>query len=370
MATDETGRRLDRVAERIFGGERLTTDDALLLLRHGQLTELGALADLVRRRKHPDRIVSYIIDRNINYTNVCNAFCSFCAFYRAPHHGEGYLLPVEKIEQKIRETYDLGGNQILLQGGHNPELKIDYYEDLFRRLKTTFPDLWLHALSPPEIVHIQRGSRLSLKETIRRLHEAGLDSIPGGGAEILVDRVRGQLAKNKCSADEWLAVMEQTHLEGLRSTATMMFGHVETLEDRVRHLQRIRELQQRTGGFTAFICWTYQAENTELGGTEVTSAEYLRTLAVARVFLDNIDNIQASWVTQGPKLGSATLAFGVNDMGSTMIEENVVSSAGTAHSMDEPEIVRAITDAGFLPRRRDMTYGRFVEPAPDPSART
>jgi cyclic dehypoxanthinyl futalosine synthase len=363
MANQELSEGFDQVAEKVSCSDRLTTDDALLLLRHGRLTDLGALADLVRRRKHPDRVVSYIIDRNINYTNTCNAFCNFCAFYRPPHHEEGYVLPVERIEQKIRETYELGGNQILLQGGHNPELKIDYYEELFRRLKTTFPDLWLHALSPPEIVHIRRGSRLTLEETIRRLHEAGLDSIPGGGAEILVDRVRKQLARNKCSTDEWLGVMEQAHGQGLRSTATMMFGHVETLEDRVEHMRRIRELQDRTRGFTAFICWTYQAENTELGGCEVTSAEYLRTLAVARVFLDNVDNIQASWVTQGPKLGAATLAFGVNDMGSTMIEENVVSSAGTVHSMDEPEIVRAIEDAGFVPRRRDMTYGRFAEPA-------
>ena len=363
MANDEIRMGLERVAAKVAGGERIDSDEALLLLRHGKLTELGALADLVRRRKHPAGVVSYIIDRNINYTNTCNAFCSFCAFYRPPQHEEGYVLPVETIEQKIRETYELGGNQILLQGGHNPQLRIDYYEDLFRRLKTTFPDLWLHALSPPEVVHIQKGSRITLEETIRRLREAGLDSIPGGGAEILVDRVRTQLAKNKCSTDEWLGVMEEAHRQGMRSTATMMFGHVETLEDRIEHLARLRDLQDRTQGFTAFICWTYQVENTHLGGTEVTSAEYLRTLAVARVFLDNVDNLQASWVTQGPKLGAATLAFGVNDMGSTMIEENVVSSAGTAHAMDEPEIVRAIRDAGFEPRRRDMTYQRLVEPA-------
>ena len=363
MANDEIRMGLERVAAKVAGGERIGSDEALLLLRHGKLTELGALADLVRRRKHPAGVVSYIIDRNINYTNTCNAFCSFCAFYRPPQHEEGYVLPVETIEQKIRETYELGGNQILLQGGHNPQLRIDYYEDLFRRLKTTFPDLWLHALSPPEVVHIQKGSRITLEETIRRLREAGLDSIPGGGAEILVDRVRTQLAKNKCSTDEWLGVMEEAHRQGMRSTATMMFGHVETLEDRIEHLARLRDLQDRTQGFTAFICWTYQVENTHLGGTEVTSAEYLRTLAVARVFLDNVDNLQASWVTQGPKLGAATLAFGVNDMGSTMIEENVVSSAGTAHAMDEPEIVRAIRDAGFKPRRRDMTYQRLVEPA-------
>jgi cyclic dehypoxanthinyl futalosine synthase len=354
---------LDRAAEAVLVGARVGVGQALELLRHERLTALGVLADLVRRRRHPDRVVTYVVDRNINYTNVCNAFCSFCAFYRPPHHADGYVQPVESIEAKIRETYDLGGRQILLQGGHNPELKIDYYEQLLGRLKRSFPDLWLHALSPPEIVHVAKASRLTLDRTLRRLVDAGLDSIPGGGAEILVDRVRRSLARNKCTADEWLEVMERAHGLGLRSTATMMFGHVEELEDRIEHLRRLRDLQDRTGGFTAFICWTYQTENTELGGREVTSADYLRTLAVARIFLDNIDNVQASWVTQGPKLGAASLAFGVNDMGSTMIEENVVSAAGTVHRMDEEQIVAAIRDAGFVPRRRDMTYARREEPA-------
>ena len=354
--------RLDAIADAVVDGRRIDADSALLLLRHEKLTALGTLADLVRRARHADGVVTYIVDRNINYTNVCNAFCSFCAFYRPPGAEDGYVLSLETIEQKIRETYALGGNQILLQGGHNPKLKIDYYEELFRRLKAGFPDLWLHALSPPEIVHVSRASRLPLDETIRRLRAAGLDSIPGGGAEILVDEVRRRLARNKCSSDEWLDVMREAHRQGLRSTATMMFGHVETLEDRVTHLARIRELQDETRGFTAFICWTYQAENTELGGREVTAAEYLRTLAVSRVFLDNVDNLQASWVTQGPKLGAASLAFGVNDMGSTMIEENVVSSAGTVHAMDEPAIVAAIRDAGRTPLRRDMTYTRRSAP--------
>ena len=354
---------LDSAAEAVLAGERLGPEAALLLLEHERLTTLGALADVVRRRKHADGVVTYIVDRNVNYTNVCNAFCTFCAFYRAPHHAEGYVLPVEEIERKIRETYELGGKQILLQGGHNPELRIDWYEALFRRLKTSFPDLWLHALSPPEIVHIYRSSRITLSEALQRLHAAGLDSVPGGGAEILVDRVRRQLARNKCSADEWLGVMEEAHRQGLRSTATMMFGHVETRADRIEHLRRLRELQDRTGGFTAFIGWTYQAEHTELGGTEVTSAEYLRTLAVSRLFLDNFDNVQASWVTQGPKIGAASLAFGVNDMGSTMIEENVVSAAGTVHSMDEPAIVGAIRDAGLVAMRRNMRYERIGMPA-------
>ena len=258
---------------------------------------------------------------------------------------------------------DLGGNQILLQGGHNPDLKIDWYEELFQRLKQRFPDLWLHALSPPEIVHIYKSSRLTLPETLERLRAAGLNSIPGGGAEILVDRVRKELATNKCSSQEWLDVMEEGHKQGLRTTATMMFGHIETLEERMEHLEKLRELQDRTGGFTAFICWTYQAEHTDLGGEEVTSAEYLRTLAVSRLFLDNIANFQASWVTQGPKIGAASLAFGCNDMGSTMIEENVVASAGTVFAMDEPAIVTAIRDAGFTAKRRNMTYEERFEPA-------
>ncbi len=360
--TAEIRSRLDRVAGKAMAGERLSTEDALLLLEREDLTRLGVLADLARRRMHPDRVVTYIIDRNVNYTNVCNAFCSFCAFYRPPHHAEGYVLPYETIAAKVRETIGLGGHQILLQGGHNPELRIAYYEDLFRRLKRDFPDLWLHALSPPEIVHIYKSSRLSLRETLERLRAAGLDSIPGGGAEILVDAVRRQLARNKASAAEWLEVMEKAHRIGLRSTATMMFGHVETRADRVEHLRLLRDLQDRTGGFTAFIGWTYQPGNTALGGAEVTTAEYLRTMAVSRLFLDNVPNVQASWVTQGPKVGAASLAFGVNDMGSTMIEENVVSAAGTTYQMNEPEIVAAIRDAGFVPMRRNMLYERLGEP--------
>ena len=351
--------RLDAVGDKVLDGQRISAEEAVLLLEHEDLTTLGAMGDLVRRRKHTDGVVTYIVDRNINYTNVCNAFCNFCAFYRPPNHDEGYVLPVEEIEAKIRETYDLGGNQILLQGGHHPKLKIEYYEELFRRLKGSFPDLWLHALSPPEIVHIVKVSRLTLPETLRRLREAGLDSIPGGGAEILVDRVRRKLAKNKCSSQEWLDVMEEAHRQGLRSTATMMFGHVETLAERVEHLERVRDLQDRTGGFTAFIGWTFQPENTELGGREATTADYLRMLSVSRVFLDNIENFQASWVTQGPKIGGASLAFGANDMGSTMLEENVVSAAGTVHQMLEPEIVAAIRDAGFIPMRRNMHYERL-----------
>ena len=341
---------------------RMSPDRALDLLERESLTTLGVMADLVRREKHPDGVVTYIIDRNVNYTNVCNAFCSFCAFYRPPHHEEGWTLPYEEIEKKVEETYALGGNQILLQGGHNPKLKIEYYEDLFTRLKRRFPDLWLHALSAPEIVHIYRSSRLTLGETLTRLRAAGLDSIPGGGAEILVDDVRKRLMKNKASSQEWIEVHETAHGMGMRTTATMMFGHVESRADRIEHLNVLRDLQDRTGGFTAFIGWTFQPGRTELGGEEATTAEYLRTMAVARLFLDNVDNLQASWVTQGPKVGAASLAFGVNDMGSTMIEENVVSAAGTVHHMNEPEIVAAIRDAGFVPMRRTMAYDRIGAP--------
>ncbi len=350
------------IEAKVIDGTRLTAEEALALLEEESLSTLGVMADLVRRRLHADGVVTYIIDRNINYTNVCNAFCTFCAFYRPPGHDEGYVLPIETIEKKIAETYELGGNQILLQGGHNPKLKIDYYEDLFSRLKQRFPDLWLHALSAPEIIHIHKASRITVRETLRRLREAGLDSLPGGGAEILVDSVRKQLMKNKASSSEWLGVHEQAHRAGMRSTATMMFGHIETRADRIEHLRMLRDLQDRTGGFTAFIGWTFQPGHTELGGTEATTAEYLRTMAVARLFLDNVPNLQASWVTQGPKVGAASLAYGVNDMGSTMIEENVVSAAGTVNHMNEPEIVAAVTDAGFIPMRRNMLYERLGAP--------
>jgi cyclic dehypoxanthinyl futalosine synthase len=361
-ASIERKRGLSPIEDKVLAGTRITPDEAVVLLEDESLSTLGVMADLVRRRLHTEGVVTYIIDRNVNYTNVCNAFCTFCAFYRQPGQDEGYVLPIEVIEQKIAETYELGGNQILLQGGHNPKLKIDYYEDLFRRLKQRFPDLWLHALSAPEIIHIHKGSRITVAEALRRLREAGLDSLPGGGAEILVDDVRKRLMKNKASGSEWLGVHEEAHRVGMRSTATMMFGHIESRADRVEHLRMLRDLQDRTGGFTAFIGWTFQPGNTELGGQEATTAEYLRTVAVARVFLDNIRNIQASWVTQGPKVGAASLAFGVNDMGSTMIEENVVSSAGTVNHMNEPEIVAAVTDAGFIPMRRNMLYERLGAP--------
>jgi cyclic dehypoxanthinyl futalosine synthase len=307
--------------------------------------------------------VTYIIDRNVNYTNICVARCTFCAFYRPVGSGEGYVLGFEEIFRKIDETIALGGGQLLLQGGHNPDLPIEWYEDLFRAVKQKYPAFRLHALSPPEVVHISRLSRLPVPRVIERLVDAGLDSIPGGGAEILVDRVRRLLnCYGKATADEWLGVMRQAHRTGLRTTATMMYGTVETLEERIEHMIRLRELQDETAGFTAFITWSYQPEHTELGGEEATGIDYLRTLALARIVLDNFDNLQASWVTQGGKVGQLSLAYGANDMGSVMIEENVVRAAGASYCMDEIEIVRNIENAGFVPKRRNMHYEILGDP--------
>ncbi|HEX4931671.1 MAG TPA: cyclic dehypoxanthinyl futalosine synthase, partial [Gemmatimonadaceae bacterium] len=324
---------------------------------------LGELADLVRARKHPERVVTYIIDRNVNYTNVCVARCSFCAFYRPVGAADGYVLGFDELFRKIDETVELGGGQLLLQGGHNPDLPLEWYEDLFREVKSRYPSFRLHALSPPEIIHLTRLSRLSIPDVLERLIAAGLDSVPGGGAEILVDRVRKALnCYNKATSDEWLEVMRQAHRKGLRTTATMMYGTVDTPDERVEHMLRLRDLQDETAGFTAFIAWSYQPEHTELGGTEATGLEYLRTLATARLVLDNFPNVQASWVTQGGKVGQLSLAYGANDMGSVMIEENVVRAAGAAYCMDEVEIVRNIENAGFLPKRRNMHYEILGDP--------
>ena len=354
---------LDLLQARIEGGARLSADEALSLYRTAPTWWLGRMADAVRRRKHPERVVTYIIDRNVNYTNVCVARCNFCAFYRPVGHGEGYVLGFEEIFRKIDETIALGGVQLLLQGGHNPDLPLAWYEDLFRAVKQRYPSFKLHALSPPEVVHLSRMSKLPVPEVIARLIDAGLDSIPGGGAEILVDRVRRLLnCYGKASADEWLDVMRHAHRAGLRTTATMMYGTVETDEERLEHMLRLRALQDETGGFTAFIAWSYQPEHTERGGREATGIEYLRTLAIARLVLDNFDNLQASWVTQGGKVGQLSLAFGANDMGSVMIEENVVRAAGAAYCMDEVEIVRNVEDAGFVAKRRNMHYEILGDP--------
>jgi cyclic dehypoxanthinyl futalosine synthase len=354
---------LSKYEARIEAGGRLSGDEALLLYRQAPTYWLGRMADAVRRLKHPEPVVTYIIDRNVNYTNVCVARCNFCAFYREVGHGDGYVLGFEEIFRKIEETRAFGGVQLLLQGGHNPDLPIAWYEDLFRAVKQRFPDFKLHALSPPEVLHISRMARLSVSDVIDRLIAAGLDSIPGGGAEILVDRVRKLLnCYNKASADEWLDVMRHAHQKGLRTTATMMYGTVETDAERLEHMLRLRELQDETGGFTAFITWSYQPDHTELAGREATGVEYLRTLAIARLVLDNFDNLQASWVTQGGKVGQLSLAFGANDMGSVMIEENVVRAAGASYCMDEVEIVRNVEDAGFVAKRRNMHYDILGDP--------
>jgi cyclic dehypoxanthinyl futalosine synthase len=354
---------IDTLSEKVRAAERLSADEALDLYRRAPTATLGRLADAVRARKHPDRIVTYIIDRNVNYTNVCVAKCNFCAFYRPVGSAEGYVLGFDELFRKIDETIAVGGVQLLLQGGHNPDLPLTWYEDLFRAVKERYPAFKLHALSPPEVIHLSRLAQLPVPTVIDRLIAAGLDSIPGGGAEILVDRVRQLLhCYGKATADEWLDVMRHAHRAGLRTTATMMYGTVETDEERLEHLLRLRALQDETGGFTAFITWSYQPQHTELGGAEATGIDYLRTLALARIVLDNFDNLQASWVTQGGKVGQLSLAYGANDMGSVMIEENVVRAAGASYCMDEVEIVRNIEDAGFAARRRNMHYDILGEP--------
>jgi cyclic dehypoxanthinyl futalosine synthase len=354
---------IDQILDKIRAGERVTAAEALALYREAPTPLLGQLADHVRSRKHAARVVTYIIDRNVNYTNVCVAKCNFCAFYRPVGSPEGYVLSFDEIFQKIDETIAVGGVQLLLQGGHNPDLPLSWYEDLFRAVKNRYPAFKLHALSPPEIIHLSRLSQLPVPELIERLMAAGLDSVPGGGAEILVDRVRKLLhCYGKATSDEWLDVMRHAHRAGLRTTATMMYGTVETDEERVEHLLRLRDLQDETGGFTAFITWSYQPEHTERAGLEATGIDYLRILAVARIVLDNFDNVQASWVTQGGKVGQLSLAYGANDMGSVMIEENVVRAAGASYCMDEVEIVRNIEDAGFAPKRRDMHYDILGDP--------
>ena len=354
---------VNEIATRVRDGARLSAEDALELWRHAPTSLIGQLADSVRQRKHPDGIVTYIIDRNVNYTNVCVARCNFCAFYRPVGSADGYVLGFEELFRKIDETIAVGGVQLLLQGGHNPDLPLSWYEDLFRAIKERYPAFRLHALSPPEVIHLSRLSQVPVSTVVDRLIAAGLDSIPGGGAEILVDRVRKLLhCYSKATADEWLEVMRTAHHAGLRTTATMMYGTVETDEERLEHLVRLRALQDETGGFTAFITWSYQPQHTELGGTEATGIDYLRTLGIARLVLDNFDNLQASWVTQGGKVGQLSLAYGANDMGSVMIEENVVRAAGAAYCMDEAEIVRNIENAGFVAKRRNMHYEILGDP--------
>jgi cyclic dehypoxanthinyl futalosine synthase len=339
----------------------ISREEALELFQSDDLIGLGMEADAVRRKWHPEGIVTYIIDRNINYTNFCTEYCTFCAFYRPMGHEEGYILSQGTIFAKIQETLDLGGTGVLMQGGLHPDLKIEWYEDLFRAIKRRFP-IHLHCLSAPEVTNIAEVSGLNLRDTIARLRDAGLDSIPGGGAEILDDDVRQRISRLKCSVQEWVDVHRTAHELGMRTTATMMFGCGETFEQRINHLELVRNLQEETGGFTAFIPWPFQRENTSLGRfikEEATAVEYLQMLAISRIYLDNIEHIQSSWVTPGLKTCQLGLRFGGNDVGSIMIEENVVSAAGAHHRATEEELRRLIRDAGFIPKQRDTLYRTY-----------
>jgi cyclic dehypoxanthinyl futalosine synthase len=349
------------ILEKALEGERITDDDALRLLESRELVAVGRVADELRSRKTDPERVTFIIDRNINYTNICYTDCDFCAFYRRPgDHREGYLLPKPVIFKKIEETLAIGGTGVLMQGGHHPDLGIEYYEDLFRSIKARYP-IHLHALSPPEIQHVSRRSKLDIPQTLTRLRDAGLDSVPGGGAEILVDRVRDEIAPKKTRSSEWLGVMRHAHRLGMSTTATMMYGHVETTADRVEHMRRIRDLQDETHGFRAFISWTFQADENRLAArvsreAMPTSFDYLLTQAVSRIYLDNVDHIQSSWVTQGMKIGQVALGFGADDLGSVMIEENVVSAAGTTYRATVEDFVRTIRAFGKVPVQRDTLY--------------
>ena len=352
---------IERLLEEVVAGNRLAVDDGLALLQSHALVELGTAAQAVTKRLHPDSFRTYNIDRNINYTNACSAVCDFCAFYRPPKHPDVYVLSRDTLRDKIRETVELGGNQILLQGGLHPTLSLEWYEDLLVDIRRQFPQVNVHGFSAPEIHHFTKISKLPLRTVLERLRNAGLGSIPGGGAEILVDRVRKQITRGKVLTDDWLNVHRVWHELGGRSTATMMFGHVETMADRIEHLERLRQLQDETGGFTAFICWTFQRENTAMSEVPMVGAfEYLKTLAVSRLYLDNFPNLQSSWVTQGEKIGQLALFFGANDMGSLMIEENVVAQAGTVHHLSLDTLRRCIEDAGYVPRQRNVFY-EFVD---------
>ncbi|MBC8167386.1 MAG: dehypoxanthine futalosine cyclase [Bryobacteraceae bacterium] len=340
----------------------MTRTEAVDLFANDDLIGIGMAADSARRKYHPEGVATYIIDRNINYTNVCTEYCSFCNFYRALDSKESYILPQEVIFAKIQETLELGGTGVLMQGGLHPELKIEWYENLFRAILDKFPSIWLHCLSAPEITNIAEVSGLTLRDTIARLRDAGLASIPGGGAEILDDDVRYRISRLKCSVQDWIDVHRTAHELGMRSTATMMFGCGETIEQRVNHLEIVRNIQEDTGGFTAFIPWSFQRESTSLGRfvkEEATAVEYLQTLAISRLYLENFVNIQSSWVTQGLKTCQLGLRFGGNDVGSIMIEENVVSQAGARHHASEEDLRRIIRDAGFTPKQRDTLYYTF-----------
>jgi len=362
MHLQPSGRPVAEILEDVRQGERISAADAHTLLEAGDLLELGLAAHEVRDRLNDPAVATYNIDRNINYTNVCVYKCRFCAFYRQPGDPEGYVLPFEEIGRKIEETLALNGTGILLQGGVHPDLPLSFYEDLLGYIRENYPAIHLHAFSPPEVRFVAKKERMSFFEVIARLKKAGLQSIPGGGAELLSDGVRKEvLAYTKVSADQWIEVMRQAHANGLRTSATMMYGMGEPLTARIEHFQRVRELQDETGGFTAFISWTFQHDHTDMEDVPETYAhEYLKTLAVSRLFLDNVQHLQTSWVTQGKKIGQLGLMFGADDMGSIMIEENVVSAAGTSYRMSQDEMEHLIAAAGFSPRQRTNLYERLV----------
>jgi cyclic dehypoxanthinyl futalosine synthase len=364
-------RTIGTILDDTVAGRRLSGEDAVRLLESRELAAIGRAAHAVTQRLHPEPYRTYNIDRNINYTNICTAVCDFCAFYRSPKHAEGYVLDRDVLLAKIEETVAIGGDQILLQGGLHPTLPLEWYEDLLRDIKGRFPEVNVHGFSPPEIHHLTKVSKRPLREVLERLARAGLGSLPGGGGEILVDRVRKAMTRGKVLTDDWLEVHRQWHLLGGKSTATMMFGHIETLAERVEHLDRLRELQDETGGFTAFICWSFQPDNTEMADIPPAGPfEYLKTQAVARLYLDNFPNIQSSWVTQGREIGQLALLFGANDMGSLMLEENVVSAAGTVHHLTLEQMRSAISQLGWTPRRRNVFYEVFEdEPSSAESAR-
>ena len=348
---------IERILDKAVAGERTSAEEGLELIASRDLAAIGRAADAVTRRLHPEPIRTYNIDRNINYTNICSAVCDFCAFYRRPKHPEGYVLPREVLLEKVRETVELGGDQILMQGGLHPDFKLEWYEELLQDIRSHFPQVNLHAFSPPELHAFTKVNKLTIRTVLERLKAAGLGSIPGGGAEILVDRVRKEITRGKVLTDDWLNVMRVWHELGGVSSATMMFGHFETLAERIEHLERVRQLQDETGGFTAFICWTFQPEHTDMAHIPLAgSFDYLKTQAVSRLYLDNVPNIQSSWVTQGLKIGQLALLFGANDMGSLMIEENVVAEAGTVHYLTLDQIRSAIEELGFTPRQRNVRY--------------
>lgn len=358
---------VDMILRRAVDGQRLGFEDGVTLMREADLLALGRAADAVCRRLHPGPYRTYNIDRNINYSNVCAATCDFCAFYRRVGDTDAYVLDRDVLLKKVEETVALGGDQILMQGGLHPDLPLGWYEGLLRDIKAHFPRVNIHGFSPPEIHFFRKKFRMPLKEVLSRLKAAGLGSLPGGGGEILVDRVRKEITRGKALTDEWLAVHRAWHELGGVSTATMMFGHVEATEERIEHFERVRQLQDETGGLTAFISWTFQPEHTDMAQVPAAGAfEYLRVQAISRLYLDNVKNIQSSWVTQGPKIGQLALLFGANDMGSLMIEENVVSSAGTVFHLSLEQIRRAIREAGFIPRQRDVFY-RYLDAQPEPA---